>query len=357
MLVLMTIAHLFIFPFRSIDHLKHYTYGSLGFFTDAEGFFFLSGLVASLVYGRMFLEGKEPQAKARIFKRIRQLYLWQSVLFLALALSIMCFDKYLQNWRLLHEIVPAWIGNEGLSFLLDHPLQAFSLGSCFLYLPTFLDLLPLYVVFLAVTPLVLRKLKEGKIVLVSGVSLTLWAATQFIPPRILEKTLKVYLPAVKLGWFDLLAWQLLFVAGLIFGYLNIAGRLPKISRPLAMLSILMALLFFCLRHWGPSFPVAANLYELGFFRLLSFGAIACTAWAFSRWCVVPLLAYLGKYSLQVFLYHVALIFFLVFFQVEITALSFFSKIVLMICCILSLWIPAYVCERSKQRRIVAVAGQ
>lgn len=346
LMCLITFNHLIILPFISVFHLSVYTYGSLGYFTAAEGFYFLSGLVTGLVYGRMFLEGRASQAASRIYTRVKELYLWEIALFLGVALFFFFSTIYVQNWNVLQEF--HWKGKEGVRFLIDHPLQAWGLACFFLYLPSFFDLLPMYVFFLVIAPFVLRQIHQDRLRLVLLSSFSLWAIAQFIPPRILESTFKSILPPVKLGWFDLSAWQLLFFSGLVFGYLKAAGRLPKPARLLGIAAPLFALCCFVMKHWGPTLPNATSLYTLGPLRLLNFAAIACTVWTWNRYLSFRPFAFLGKYALQVFIYHVAMIYFLIFFLDEITALSFPIKFLLLLTCIVSLWLPALYCERRKK---------
>ncbi len=262
MLVMMMMVHLLILPFISISHLLPYVYGPLGFFSDAEGFFFLSGLVAGIVYGKMVAEGKAQQAASRIYRRVMQIYFCQLGLFFAVAICLSISSLYLSNWKVVHDLVPVWKGNEGILFFLDYPFQAAALGCFFLYLPPFLDILPMYVLFLGITPYILGQLNQDRILLVVSASLGLSAAAR-IPPRILETTLKASLPAVKLGWFDLMAWQVLFVGGLVAGYLKIEERLPKPTLPFTAVAIAITALCCWLKYQAPDVHVLAKLYTLG----------------------------------------------------------------------------------------------
>lgn len=350
MLLLMTIVHLLNLPFNSIYFLKPYFYGFFGYFTDPEGFIFLSGLVAGIVYGKMVLEGRESEARKRLCQRAWQMYVWQSLLFLGCSLGFLFVADFAGNFRALHQVIAPWINGPGIRFFIDHPIQSFGLGSLFLYLPPFLDLLPMYIFFLLAAPFALRLLKQGKTGWLLGASFSLWALAQWIPPRILETTLQSWLPMVKLGWFDAFAWQLLFFAGLTFGFLKAANRMPSPPRILSLLAPLAALGFFCMRHLAPPFPIAANLYELGPLRILSFGAIACTIWCYREYLVFGPLAFLGRYAFPVFVYHTALVYFLVYFQNEISALPLYPKIALLFSLASTIWIPAAVCEWRKRQR-------
>ncbi len=350
MLVLMTLTHLLVFPFRSIHFLVSYAYGPLGFFTDPEGFFFLSGLVASLVYGRMFLAGREKEATGRILGRMGQIYLWQAGLIMAISLCFFFFPSYVEAWKELHHLIEN--GKREFIFFFDHPFQGFFLGASFLYLLPFLDLLPCYLFFLTLSIPLFYLLKHGKMVLVALGSAGVWGMAQFIPSATYEKGLKFLFPHVYLGWFDLFAWQFMFICGLIFGYLKITNRLRHPHFLLTLFCLLFALICFYLKHWGSSFPSLTNTEKLGILRIMNFAAFAITVWSFHSWFTFRPLAYLGRHSLPVFSYHVLLAYVLVFFRTAITSLSFPTTLSLLFICVASLWIPAYFSERKQSKRSI-----
>jgi hypothetical protein len=75
MLVSMGVNHMLRQPaFASVSYLQEYTYEPLGFFSAAEGFFFLSGLIAGIVYGKPILNGDFRTSKSRALKRAREIY-------------------------------------------------------------------------------------------------------------------------------------------------------------------------------------------------------------------------------------------------------------------------------------------
>jgi hypothetical protein len=78
-LVLMTVDHLPLTP------IKKFTWQTFGFFSAAEGFVFLSGLVAGLVYGRVAITEGVAAVRRRALRRALTLYLTNAVL-MALAI-------------------------------------------------------------------------------------------------------------------------------------------------------------------------------------------------------------------------------------------------------------------------------
>src|SRR5215210_3947925 len=70
------------------------------------------------------------------------------------------------------------------------------------------DLLATYAVLVAVAPIILYFLTEKKGWWVTGISLAVWLGYQLSPENF----------SPTLGTFPILAWQVLFVNGLVIGY-------------------------------------------------------------------------------------------------------------------------------------------
>ena len=91
--------------------------------------------------------------------------------------------------------------------------------------PAFMDILPLYIVLLAVLPLVLVGFRSWPGVVFSA-SFALWLAVQF-DNRV---ALAAY-PGPDRVWFlNPFAWQALFLLGAWFGWRNIRGEVSWLSR-------------------------------------------------------------------------------------------------------------------------------
>ena len=219
----------------------------------------------------------------------------------------------------------------------------FILGSLFLYATPFTDILPIYMLFLGVTPFILRQLNVGRAPLILAFSIVLWMASQFMNSNSIEHALQHYVTA-KLAWFNPLGLQILFVGGLILGFFYVKGTLYNRSRLFLLLMAFLGASFIFL--WA----VDADLYNarhLGYLRLLTFVVKGCIAYSIASVFTWRPLALLGKHSLFVFSYHVFLAYFLVFFFTEISLLSLELQLASLSLAVLSLWIPVFFLERRK----------
>ena len=160
-LVWMTLTHL---P----THLSDLVNQPFGFVSSAEGFVFLSALLVARLYIRKAAED-ENALRTRLWKRALRIYGYHLIL-LALAFTIAAAFAVTR-----HKVAITNL----LTFYLAHPVPAI-LGSLLLiYCPPLLDILPMYVIFLLLTPYALayaaRRGWRG-ILIVSG---TIWLLAQF----------------------------------------------------------------------------------------------------------------------------------------------------------------------------------
>ena len=200
-LVCMTINHL---P----TELRRYTDQSLGIFSSAEGFVFLSGLIAGWVYTRKYRTLGPGGLMAASTDRAKSIYRWHIGSFLAAFVCVRATEIWLGYCS---PTVP--------KLFFAHPLESLGLGLSLLYQPGLLDLLPMYCAFVLVMPLVIRALEAGHRWLVLGASAGIWLAVQWAPP---VDGAPLY--PINTGSFNLLAWQFLFLAGLVIGHARLSGQ-------------------------------------------------------------------------------------------------------------------------------------
>ncbi len=240
LLVLMTITHL---PTR----FSAYSSQAFGFVSAAEGFVFLSGFVAGMLYWRgMALRG-ESWMRGRVMARARELYGWHLLLLVFLFTVGAAIGHYAER-PLLRNL---------LSFYFEQPGVALWAAPLLLYQPPLLDILPTYIVMLLLTPLWLGQAQRhgwGRVLLCS---VLIWGFAQ-VGGRALvldainfltgERVPSVPLPAW--GYFDDFAWQLLWVLGLWSGHLaarhELAAQLPR--RSLRIAAVLAALTYLAWYH-------------------------------------------------------------------------------------------------------------
>ena len=139
LLVLMTVTHL---PTR----YSVYSSQLFGFASAAEGFVFLSGLVAGLVYWRLRREQGEAVLTQRLRRRAWQLYLAHLAL-LAFLFTVGAALGHFGERPMLRNL---------LSFYFEQPLVALWAGPALLYQPPLLDILPTYILLLLGTGFWLR---------------------------------------------------------------------------------------------------------------------------------------------------------------------------------------------------------
>ena len=300
MLIIMTADHL-----DSV--LKPITYETFGFVTAASGFVFLSGLVSGIVFTRYTIKHGIPKVRKKFFNRALDIYKYQICLLL-IALVLLLGSGAIKEF---------WYSN--LDLLIDAPFKGFLLGGLLLYQPTLLDILPLYCLFLLLSPLVFTQIFKGNALWVFLISLLFWGLSQkgF---REIFFNLFVQGRDFKPSHFNFFAWQFLFFSGMILGYFQIYKRNLVDNflhhRGLFIVSLLLCIVFFVVKHTGlePGF-ININHFNgksnLGPLRLLNFlvlsHVIAFLLNRFKNAGKFSPVELLGRHSLQVYSFHVVLI--------------------------------------------------
>lgn len=206
--------------FIFIDHipenvLAYFTMRTITFNDAAEVFIFISGYTAALVYGQSLRERGTLLAVAQIYRRVWQLYVAHIFLFVIFTAEVSYAIVVLQN--------PMYSEEMRVGDFLNEPHLAIIHALTLAFQPTFLDILPLYIVLLAGFPLVL----------------IVMARQRYLP---LVISAVVYVLTLRNGWafhtrpshdvwfFNPLAWQFLFVIGATSGYGRISGGQPLPGR-------------------------------------------------------------------------------------------------------------------------------
>jgi hypothetical protein len=244
--------------------LRAASFEVLGPFGVAPVFLFVSGFVAATAFGRTLAESGLRAACSRALGRACGVYLAHLAVLAALVLLVMAG---LVDFR------------RGAPLLCSDPLLAAGLGVFLLHQPTFLAVLPLYAVLIAMSPLVLLAARRGQGARVLAVSLLLWLAAQV---GFLSLPRDPY--GIHFGNFGLAGWQAPYVWGLLAGHRRLRGNPCPLAvpRPVLATAAIVALLFLALRHSGfyldahqellRPFRGFAQQYALGPLRFLSFVA-------------------------------------------------------------------------------------
>jgi hypothetical protein len=327
MLVLMTLTHM---PTGFSPLLSQ----PFGFVSAAEGFVLISAVLARRVYGARGERQGFAALRDGLWQRAGKLYLCQAALLL-LAFTLI-----------------AWLGvvrhQGGVTGLLEYFFidrgTAVAAAFALLHNPPLLDVLPLYIVLMLVSPwLIALGQRRGWRGLLCA-SLLLWLAEQWGLGAWLHagaQALGWPVPYKDMGAFRLFAWQLLWVIGLWLGTRRTPW--PTLRWWAWGPALALALTTLVWRHMAgqdpmPGVPTVAALFDkwsLGPLRLLNLAALVALLLASAPlWRALPrpcALELLGRQSLPVFCAHIVIaLFTLAFFgsvevlrpwQVDLTLLG------------------------------------
>ena len=205
-----------------IDHIPNnilakFTLQSLMFADAAEVFILISGYTAGMVYGRAMEREGFMISAVRIYHRVWQLYVAHVFLFM-IFMATMAYTAGALNTSLYAEEFGAanFLNEPGLAVVKALTLQ---------FQPAFMDILPLYIVLLAVLPFVVTGYRTWPSVVIFA-SMAVWVAVQ-IDKRI---ALQAYPGPDQYWFFNPFAWQALFFLGAWFGWRANHGGVSWLSR-------------------------------------------------------------------------------------------------------------------------------
>jgi hypothetical protein len=223
------VALIFIF----IDHipeniLSYFTIQAIQFFDAAEVFIFISGYTAALVYGRTLVMQGSFYASARILTRAWQLYVAHIFLFVIFIAEVSYTVTTFKN--------PMYNEEMRVGDFLEEPHVAIVKALLLEFQPTFLDILPLYILLLVTFPVMLLGLRlQPLIVLVPSFLL-------YLLVQITNLSVPAY-PEGHVWYFNPLAWQFVFATGAAFGFGGIWrlrwSRLERRVLPLAVIAVVV----------------------------------------------------------------------------------------------------------------------
>jgi len=217
-----------------LDHIPHnivnwLTIRNYGFSDAADLFVFISGYTASFVYAKIMLERGFLIGAARLLKRVWQLYVAHVLLFVIYVAAI---GFVAQRWN-----EPEIINEFNVAGLIDNPIQTIFEGLVLKFKPLNLDVLPLYIVLMAVFPFALWcMLRKPDLTMVGSIIL-------YFAARYFGWNLEAY-PAGH-WYFNPFAWQLLFMFGAWFALGGALGS-QTIIRSRALVWVGSAYLLFAL---------------------------------------------------------------------------------------------------------------
>ncbi len=311
MLVLMNLTHL---PTRFASPAGQ----PFGFVSAAEGFVLLSAFMVGLIYSERARRNGAAVMQRMFLRRTLKLYGCQAALLLFLFTIVALLGMKIDQ--------PA-VKNL-MSFYLLEPWTGLWSGLLLIYNPPLLDILPIYITFMLVSPwLLIHGMRHGWRGIVATSAL-LWLLAQFELSQVFYDALVALtglpVPFHETGSFEMFAWQFLWVFGLWLGAtVNDPAGSPLPARfPRWIVCTALAWGGVCLvwRHAigqnpFPGLPILEPLFDkwhLGPLRLLDLFALIVLTLQFGPWLAARLrrprfLETLGAASLPVFCAHLVIV--------------------------------------------------
>jgi hypothetical protein len=217
-----------------------------------------------------------------------------------------------------------------------------------------MNILPMYAIFILFLPVILKKFFENKLLIVLALSGCVYLLGQLKLLKRFSQFAVEYIP-LKLSFFDLFSWQLLFLLGIVAGFMEFRQshlwKLFKQSHYVLLISVFV--IVFCLPFRYGLLPSDSSFFltliskpTLGPLRLVNFLSIAFVInflithysnhFFASKWLV-----YLGKHSLQVFAYHVLLLIVFLPFAGDVKNMGLLLESIFTVVLVASLFIPAF----------------
>ena len=308
MLILMTLTHL---PTRFSGPFGQ----PLGFVSAAEGFVFLSAFMAGYIFTKRAVKDGIPAMRRAFLRRALKIY-GCHVAMLAFLFTIIAAIGLSTKQQAIKNLI---------AFYLNEPVTAVWSSLVLLYNPPLLDILPLYVVFMLLSPWILMIGLRLSWTPILGFSVLLWICAQFGLEKEIYEAISAYggltVPFSETGAFDTLAWQLIWILGLSMGSSSVARPISTIKVPKFVVGAAVLIGLTCLiwRHVGGQAPFGADgtlnalfdKWHLGPLRIvnflslllltLRFGPVVAHAFRFQ------FLEALGASSLPVFCVHLGVV--------------------------------------------------
>ncbi|MEL7012386.1 MAG: OpgC domain-containing protein [Pseudomonadota bacterium] len=216
-----------------------------GFSDATEIFVFCSGMASAIAFGGSFARRGWGLGTARVAFRLYQVYWAHLGLFFFLAMSLAALDLY-------GDFEKTYINTLNLGHFFKDPASQIVGLFTLTYVPNYFDILPMYMVVLAMMPLVIALARVSKPAL-AVVSVLIWVFAQgaFLDWLGLGH-LHLSLPAEpwsdRQWFFNPFGWQLLFFTGFAFmiGWLPA----PPVRKDLVIAAAFVVLVSFFLSSVG-----------------------------------------------------------------------------------------------------------
>ncbi|KUO53907.1 MAG: hypothetical protein APF80_17105 [Alphaproteobacteria bacterium BRH_c36] len=290
-----------------------YTPGKFGFSDSAEIFVFCSGVASALAYGKLFDDRGLLVCSARIAHRCWQVYWAHIGVFFAVLAAMLGVDMWLGTGD-------AYVRGIDLHHVVSGDVARVLLALMTLtYVPGLFDILPMYIVLLAMVPLMLAISRLGTYAVLAFIAVV-WAIGN---AKLIELPAEPW--SDRTWFFNPLAWQLVFFTGFAFA----RGWLPappiRRAAVIAAAVLLVAMVPFAydpialsLPHGQPIRDALAPYFDKSNFALLRYvhfllvayvayavagpAGATLTRWQNSGWqTVLRVVSLVGRQSLPAFL--------------------------------------------------------
>ncbi|UZF94195.1 OpgC family protein [Bosea sp. NBC_00550] len=305
---------------------------NFGFSDAADIFVLLAGVSATLAYGGLIEQRGFPVAALKLGGRLWTLYIAHIAVFIIVCGVVATAVTQTQN--------PLYIEAINIQPFFRDTVEALIGALTLTYQPSYLDILPLYIVLLALFPAIYYAVRISPL-LTLAVSLAIWQAAL---------AFELNLPNGNAGiwFFNPFAWQVVFTLGIIIGRAAQLGvGLPRLVwlDVVAVAFILFAWVvktsagnptgIGALSDWVDSVQLGSDKTNLAWTRLMHVGALS---WLAIRWlpaggamaksALGRALACAGQNSLHVFCVGIVLS---IIGQIVLAETSFALDVQLLIC--------------------------
>lgn len=287
--------------------IPQFTRTPFGLTSAAEGFVFLSGFVAYLVYRRLAVD--TVQLKRKIWRRVITIYGFHISALLLCFTLVWLFPIYIPQWSNFFNAAN-WFSDAKQSmvatlFLLEQP--------------GYHDILILYFIPMLFLPFAIIAIQNGRALSVAAVSVTVWLAAQFVSADSLAGPFSALFPDIKLNvsYFDPFAWQIYFYMGVLLSHLKFDKGHNFNFPPLLNAFLLLCITgMFIIKQGFPELTQpyldgqgeASLFYQLSL--LLTVYLFMLLMRSFSWFFTVKYPVFLGQHALPVFAFHSIVLYFL-----------------------------------------------
>jgi hypothetical protein len=302
MLVWITLTHL---PTGASIYVNQ----PFGFVSAAEGFIFLSALFTGRIYSRLAERDGYRAMTLKLWARTIRLYGYHALL-LAFVFLVAVPIASRGNRPGLHNLLDF--------YFLAGAKKAVTEASLLIYRPPLLDILPMYIIFLALTSIAFLLARRFGWKPILETALVFWFVAQFgfrsAEHNFMMRFIPTRIPLNEMGSFDLWAWQLLWIVGIWCGVQWAKGGLPIelwARRAIIPALVLEGVFFYLRREVAHGMPLGISEFlfdkwHLGLLRLVNFvaaAAIVIVAQSLLKPLAIRPLVIMGQSSLQVFCVH------------------------------------------------------